>query len=434
MEVFLKEKEILIITYNWPPKNAIGTHRPYSWAKYWSQNGSKITVLTAKKYGFDEPLDLNLAIPPGVEVIELDYAPRLSGWTRFFLNKYTKKMIRWLLRHFRKRNPEALDLRKAWDRAAFEWIKNQDLNNFNVVVSTYGPETAHIIGYHVKSNYPDILWVADYRDLWSQNHIPSTSKEKSQKNEVLEVSTVGRYADLVTTVSQPLAASLSTLLGKRACVINNGFDIEKEDLINNITGKSARAQHSVSNPITIVHTGTIYDGFRNPEPVLLALKQLYAEKKIRLGDVTIDFYGQNIEPVKKLADTKSNRPFIRIFGHVPREEALRAQREASLLLLLESGSTEAKGVLTGKLFEYMSSGSPVLSIGSLEDSAIAQVLRQTDCGYVAGVDVAKIKEVLWELIDTGLPKWYVPKIDEIMKYSRKSQALKMYGLIFNRCG
>ena len=57
---------IVIVTYNWPPRNAIGTHRPYSWARYWSEAGAKITVLTAAKHAFDAPLDLYLPnIPNG---------------------------------------------------------------------------------------------------------------------------------------------------------------------------------------------------------------------------------------------------------------------------------------------------------------------------------------------------------------------------------
>ena len=53
---------ILIITYDWPPRNSIATHRPYSWAKYWSNNETQISVLTAKKKPYDEPLNLILPV------------------------------------------------------------------------------------------------------------------------------------------------------------------------------------------------------------------------------------------------------------------------------------------------------------------------------------------------------------------------------------
>ena len=64
---------ILIVTYNWPPRNAIGAHRPYSWAKYWSALGANVTVLTAKKYSFDAPLDLDLPVINGVHVVNVPY-------------------------------------------------------------------------------------------------------------------------------------------------------------------------------------------------------------------------------------------------------------------------------------------------------------------------------------------------------------------------
>jgi hypothetical protein len=61
---------IVIVTYNWLPRNAIGTHRPLSWARHWAARGAKVTVLTAKKYAFDEPLDLANEPIPGVANVQ----------------------------------------------------------------------------------------------------------------------------------------------------------------------------------------------------------------------------------------------------------------------------------------------------------------------------------------------------------------------------
>ncbi len=65
--------KILVITYDWPPRNSIGTHRPYSWAKYWSKLGAEVTVLTSQKKSFDAPLDLTLNELPKVNIIQVDY-------------------------------------------------------------------------------------------------------------------------------------------------------------------------------------------------------------------------------------------------------------------------------------------------------------------------------------------------------------------------
>src|SRR5690625_3409835 len=64
---------VLIVSYNWPPRNAIGTHRPYSWAKHWSERGVSMDVLTAKKKFFDGPQDLCLSSLSSVRVTESPY-------------------------------------------------------------------------------------------------------------------------------------------------------------------------------------------------------------------------------------------------------------------------------------------------------------------------------------------------------------------------
>ena len=74
----MSKLRIVIITYSWPPRNSISTHRPYSWARYWSEKGEKVTVITGEKQNFDEPLDMPLQDLEGVEVIEVPYVDFFS--------------------------------------------------------------------------------------------------------------------------------------------------------------------------------------------------------------------------------------------------------------------------------------------------------------------------------------------------------------------
>ena len=75
----MKRLKITIITYSWPPRNSMSTHRPYSWARYWSEKGADVTVITAKKKIFDHPLDMELPKLEGVKVIEVSYNVKWSG-------------------------------------------------------------------------------------------------------------------------------------------------------------------------------------------------------------------------------------------------------------------------------------------------------------------------------------------------------------------
>src|SRR5690606_38460634 len=119
---------------------------------------------------------------------------------------------------------------------------------------------------------------------------------------------------------------------------------------------------------------------------------------------------------------------VKIIGQVPRSEAVEAQQASDILLLIESESVEAKGVLTGKLFEYIASGRPILSIGSACDSAIAKMLKRTGTGICLGSNVDAIKEYLSNALYNG-SMFYAPVESEIDKLSRVAQANALFSLI-----
>ena len=185
---------------------------------------------------------------------------------------------------------------------------------------------------------------------------------------------------------------------------------------------------SRSGPLRIVYTGMIYPGHRDPLPLLNALSQLRRRGELEDGMVTVDFYGDRVEVAMALAKKPEYAPFIRLMGHVTREKALEAQRNADILLLLESPAPEARGVLTGKLFEYLVSGRPILCIGSRPEYEIGQVLKETGTGIVIGPDqYGGLSDFIKSTLGgNGLFKIYSPKIERVLMYSRSSQAKEFY--------
>jgi len=164
---------ILLVTYNWPPRNAMGTHRPYSWAREWTLQGADITVLTAEKHTFDDPLDLCLADLDGVRVVQVSYLGTGKRHAKQHrpLGQWVRKLIPFL-KHLRFRLAGSIglniDIRSRWTSPAFHVAKEMFREkSFDVVVSTYGPKASHTIASRLKSEFPSLCWVADYRDLWS---------------------------------------------------------------------------------------------------------------------------------------------------------------------------------------------------------------------------------------------------------------------------
>jgi glycosyltransferase involved in cell wall biosynthesis len=221
---------------------------------------------------------------------------------------------------------------------------------------------------------------------------------------------------MFTTVSEELAQTLAQLVRKQPAVIFNGFDIALDPALYQ------RPLEIKNGCLHVVYTGRIYSGKRNPAALVRAIEKLIDEKAIRMDEVCIDFYGVNTHVIDEGLQPLKYPEIIIHHGHVPRSRALELQQSADLLLLLESGDEDSKGFLTGKIFEYIGAGRPIISIGSTPDSAIARVLNETQCGSCYENDIDAIAKDLLNYLRGISPAWFNPDLAAIERYSRKYQA------------
>lgn len=412
---------IVIITYDWPPRNSISVHRPYSWAKYWVEQGIKVTVLTAAKQPFDAPLDLSLPQLP-ISIIETSNKKSANALSKIFKVPWVRSFSKSLITLLTKKLNIVIDPRASW-RLATKPHTIKLSKNADYVISTFGPASAHLIAMDMKKINPKIKWIADYRDLWSNNYMLKISEKLRQSIISEEMSSVGKYADKITTVSEDMVNKLSYLLNKPVYKIPNGFDLDE----NKVKKICSKIDIEIKKPLSIIYTGMIYRGFRDPKNLLDAISYLIETNQIKSYDITVDFYGDRVEVAKEYAQQSKFKPFVRIMGHVTREIALDAQKNAGVLLLLESSHPDARGTLTGKLFEYMVTGRPILCVGSRPEYEIGKVLNLTGTGLVIGPnEIKNLPEILLELMKKPTNvNWYKPNIDEILKYSRRKQALQL---------
>jgi glycosyltransferase involved in cell wall biosynthesis len=412
---------IVIISYDWPPRNSIAIHRPYSWAKHWAEQGFKITVLTAAKQPFDEPLDLFLPKLP-VSIIEVSYNKVFYPFGLILRSYWIRSIIKSFIALLTKNLNINIDPRTSWRGAAKPHVLKLSKET-DYVISTYGPASAHLIALDMKKTNPKLKWIADYRDLWSQNYISEIPEKLSQSMRKEEISSVGQYADKITVVSQDMVSQLSYFLKKPVLKIPNGFDIDENEVKRIIS----RNKKTFKRPFRIVYTGIIYRSIQDPKPLLDAISHLSKSNQINSSDITVDFYGDKLEAVNEYTKQHEFKSLIRLMGHVKREIALDAQRDAGALLLLASSNPKMRGILTGKIFEYIVAGRPILCVGSCPEYEIGQLLHQTGTGVVIGPnDLKKLSEILLELIQNPTNvRWYKPNIDEILKYSRHKQALQL---------
>lgn len=437
-----KYLKILIITSYFPPANSIASLRPYSWAKYWSRAGHDVTVLTVPQGSISLGSTIStkgfkvIEVPiPGMKLFLKLFGPRYNENTtssggmahdKTSISKTIKKFLWQMLIGFRNRYgifhtcrmPDLFDL---WGKAALGAVKNQ---HWNLVISTAGPYSVHRPAYHLKKSGIADFWISDWRDLWTDNHIYPGLPGFRSIERFLE-KRWSRNSDAITTVSEPLAAVLRTKYGNKVHVIYNGFD--PEDYAN----LPAENIFPHDNVFRIVYTGTIYTGKQDPSPLFKAVHKLYLQRKVNPELLKIIFCGGNSD-VRELARKHGVENFVEYAGFLPRQQALHMQRDANMLLFLEFESEKVKGILTGKLFEYLFAGPPIIGVGLDEDSSVGLLLKQTGRGKCFGINEIKISEELKnDFSGKNSKALLINKINykNISKFSRKEQSEKMLNIL-----
>lgn len=290
----------------------------------------------------------------------------------------------------------------------------------DAIISSSYPVTCHLIASTLsKENH--LPWIADFRDLWTQNHYFTHTPLRNFFERRLELTTIGQ-ASALTTVSRPLANNLGKLHeGKQVFPVPNGFD---PAILN--PGVPA------GDPFSIVYTGMLYQGKRDPAQLFLVLRELLTERIIPREEVRIDLFGPHedwlLDEIRKF----DLQGIVHVHEQVPREISIAEQRKAQILLLLTWNDPGEAGVYTGKVFEYLAARRPILSMGFPGGGVVKELLDRTHAGvHVSGT--AGLKEYLRnayrEYREVGEVSYHGIG-DEVMKYSHEEMAGKFAEILY----
>lgn len=254
----------------------------------------------------------------------------------------------------------------------------------DALLSSSSPVTSHRVAQALKSS-SKLPWLADFRDLWTQNHNYPYPELRRAIERRLEIKTIAP-AGALSTVSASTADKLrSRYTKKQVYVIPNGFDPKN---IN-------QPPRPLTPEFTITYTGSIYHGKQDPKKLFEALGELCAENALDRAHILVRFYGTRQAFVDDAARQAGILDIVKQYGSVSRNESFKRQRESQVLLAYGWEDSYELGVFPIKLFEYFAARRPILVTGGTAKEQFRNMLRETNAGKDC-LGVPEIKQVIRE--------------------------------------
>ncbi|MCH8290362.1 glycosyltransferase [Candidatus Poribacteria bacterium] len=448
-------RKVLFIAGYIPPLVGPGSQRPAKFARHLPKHGWHPMMLSLKiderifSIGYDRSADLSYL--DGSEIFR-------TGMLNIFA-PYQK--ISWWLRRRKKasaqdkskaegssspvptRNPVIAKINHLIDRLLFfpdegigwlpfavwtGWkiIRHRDVDVF---YTTSPLNTAHLVGYILK-RLTGKPWIADFRDPWDYktlyNHQFTRPRFMLSLGHFLERRIITTADGVITVTKKMTEIFRQRFPEERASkfqTIMNGY--AAEDFTSRPTDQKLR-----ESEFTIVYTGSLSQSTQSPSHFFTAIKQLIDEGRIPADAIRLLLMGHSSVQIAPLIKTFQLNDVIKTKGYQPRHLALEYQRQADLLFFIPG---PFDFMVTGKLCEYLMSGTPIFAL-SKENVEAAEIIRRTNTGVIVPPDdVKRIVEVIEELYrqfqSGGIA--YQPIQSEIQKFEAK-QLTQQLATILNK--
>lgn len=369
---------ILFLTHWFPPYNAIGAVRAFKIAQYFVAQGHKVTVLTTSHNSVKSDYIEDVT---GIQVISEPFPALLR-----FVEGPLDGLIGWIRRVLKRAfYPDPfIMLRRNFIKRALVLNSTMKGEGYQLIVSTALPFSINVAAREI-SLILRLPWISDNRDIWANTPYRRSILWSKHFDLMYERKILASAAACIT-VGDRMTQEMKRRLGSTTVLtMMNGADCN-EGHHNNHEYKSG------SNQI-FVYTGTLYKGRRNIDPLIAALS-------MRNQQSQLNFYGSELESVKFLK-IKNPQIDIRDCGYLGKSEIKKVQNEADFLVLALGRDSFEKGVLTGKFFEYVESGKPIIAICD-PDSDLADLIRKWSLGC-ASLDPIVILQFIESVVDNK--KW-----------------------------
>ena len=420
------KKKVLIITYYWPPAGGSGVQRWLKFVKYLRDFDIEPVIYTVDNPGYvinDKSL-IN-EIPNSIETLRQPifepnsilnfFGTKTNKESAGFLNpnpNFIGKIIQYI-----RANYFIPDARKFWIKPSVKFLSNYlEKNPVDVIITTGPPHSLHLIGLHLKKK-KDIKWISDFRDPWTEIdyfHQMPLNKKAKKKHHQLEREVL-KNSDSVIVVGNTMRDQYLKETDK-VVTISNGFD----------TSDNKEVSH-LDIFFSITHVGMM-NADRNPSDLWKILKEICLENPDFKSDLKIRLIGKIAKEVSHDLNIFDSG-ITEVVDYVSYAEVKKYQLETQVLLLCINNVPSARGIITGKIFEYLQAKRPILAIGP-EDGDAAEILKNTNSGSIFGFEnKQKLKQHILELYKDYKKNQLIVNSENIEQYHRRELTRKLAHLV-----
>jgi glycosyltransferase involved in cell wall biosynthesis len=264
-------------------------------------------------------------------------------------------------------------------RAGRRIVREQGID---AVISTSPPHTAHLAARAIARG-TGLPWVADFRDAWTRDpNFRFAVGWRGRIEQRLERRVV-RDASRIVTVSEPIRDDFLAdhpALGPCAVdVIPNGFD--PDDFRGGPLAPEIQ-ERLAPDPgrFRIAYAGGLIGG-RSPRAFLEALAACARAGGPRVEAVIA---GTEQDAFRAEAASAGVADRVHTVGYLPQRESCALLRAADAALLLVGDLPGSGGIVSGKVYQYLGAGRPILALAP--EGAAAQLVRKTGAGIVLPPD------------------------------------------------